>query len=267
MNASAERDVFLSYNTADHAPVERIARALEERGLAVFLDRWELIPGRPWPDALEEHFGRCRSAVVVLGPLGMGHWQQREHYLALDRQARDHSFSVIPVILPNADPALGFLSLNTWVDLRGGVDDTESMDLLAAAVRGEPPSALLERTRRAAAEVCPYRGLEVFREEDAPFFFGREAFTEKLCAAVATQPLVAVVGRSGSGKSSVVRAGLVPSLRRPDGETVWEVVTLVPGRQPLQALAGVLLPLLEPDMTETDRLVEVNRQARYLASG
>ena len=43
----------------------------------------------------------------------------------------------------------------------------------------------MEQARRAAAEVCPYCGLEVFREEDAPFFFGREAFTEKLRAAVA----------------------------------------------------------------------------------
>jgi len=240
----------VSYNTVDHGAVERIACALKDRGLGVFLDRWELVPGRPWPEALEVHLSRCRSAAVVLGPSGMGPWQQREQYLALDRQARDRTFGVIPVILPNANPALGFLSLDTWVDLRGGVDDAESMDLLAAAVRGEPPSALLERTRRAAAQVCPYRGLEFFREEDAPFFFGREAFTEKLREAVAAQSLVAVVGRSGSGKSSVVRAGLVPSLRQPDGKTVWEIATLVPGPQPLHALAGALLPFLEPDMTE-----------------
>ena len=78
---------------------------------------------------------------------------------------------------------------------------------------------------------------------------------------------MAVVGRSGSGKSSVVRAGLVPSLRRPDGDQVWEIVTLLPGAQPLQALAGALLPLLEPEMSETDRLVEINKQAGHLAAG
>ena len=141
------------------------------------------------------------------------------------------------------------------------------MDLLAAAVRGEPPSALLEQTRRAAAAVCPYRGLEVFREEDAPFFYGREAFTRKLLTAVDEQPIVAVVGRSGSGKSSVVRAGLIPRPRRLDGGKVWEIATMVPGHEPLQALAGALMPMLETDMTETDRLVEVNKQARHLASG
>lgn len=260
-------DVFISYNSHDHVAVERIGRALEERELRVFLDRWELVGGRPWPDALEEHLGRCRSVAVVLGPSGMGRWQHNEQSLALDRQTRDRAFGVIPVILPGADPALGFLALNTWVDLRNGVGDADALDWLAAAVRGEPPSELMTRSRRAQSEVCPYRGLEVFREEDAPFFFGRESFTEELCKKVAAQPLVAVVGPSGSGKSSVVRAGLIPSLRPLDGETVWQTVTMVPTREPLAALAAALLPLLEPKMTETDQLVEANKQAEHLLAG
>ena len=44
-------DVFLSYNWRDHGPVEEVARALIERGLSVFLDRWYLAAGRPWPRA------------------------------------------------------------------------------------------------------------------------------------------------------------------------------------------------------------------------
>jgi hypothetical protein len=267
MTDTTQRDAFISYNTADSAAVRRIVDGLRQRDLSLFLDYLDLIPGRAWPGALDEFLGRCGAVAVMLGPNGMGPWQQREHYLALDRQARDKAFSVIPVILPDADPALGFLSLNTWVDLRTGVDDPDALDLLAAAIRGEPPAALVEQSRRALAAVCPYRGLEVFREEDAAFFFGREAFTDTLEQAVARQPLVAVVGRSGSGKSSVVRAGLVPRLRRPGGDTVWEVVTLVPGRQPLQALAGALMPLLEQQLSETDRLVEVNKQVRHLLDG
>jgi serine/threonine protein kinase len=60
----------------------------------------------------------------------------------------------------------------------------------------------------------PYRGLSAFREEDAAYFFGREAFTEQLLTAVPEQALVAVIGPSGSGKSSVVFAGLVAQLRQ-----------------------------------------------------
>src|SRR6266568_1869599 len=55
---------------------------------------------------------------------------------------------------------------------------------------------------------CPYRGLSAFREEDEQYFFGREAFTQQLVDAARRKPLLAVVGASGSGKSSVVFAGL-----------------------------------------------------------
>lgn len=261
-------DVFLSYNWREYATVEAVARTLRERGLTIFLDRWYLVPGRPWPQALEGTLDTCRAVVVFLGPQGMGPWQQREKDLALDRQARTPDFSVIPVLLPGADPALGFLSLNTWVDLRAGLDDPLPLAVLMAAVRGEPPGPdLQERLSATLATVCPYRGLRPFREEDAPFFFGREAFTARLAEAVERHTLVAVVGASGSGKSSVVRAGLVPHLRRRDSGRVWDIVTLVPSDRPLHALAAALLPLLEPEMTETDRLVEVGKLAGYLAEG
>lgn len=107
MNIPSEFYAFLSYSSTNHATVELIANALRRRGL-VFLDRWELIPGRSWPDALETHLGRCRSAVVILDPSGMGAWQHREYHLAIDRQVQESNFGVIPVLLPGVDPAGGF---------------------------------------------------------------------------------------------------------------------------------------------------------------
>src|SRR5919112_991130 len=75
--------------------------------------------------------------------------------------------------------------------------------------------------------ICPYRGLLYFREEDASFFFGRDAAIADLLEAVQRQRFLAVVGDSGSSKSSVVRAGLAPKLRQ-DRNTTWEIVTLFP---------------------------------------
>jgi hypothetical protein len=121
--APANHDVFFSYQSGDHAAVETVARRLAAAGLRVFLDRWYLTVGQPWPQALEAALGSCGAVAVFLGGAGMGKWQQREQYLALDRQTRDEGFPVIPVLLPGADPPLGFLSLGTWVDLRDGVDD------------------------------------------------------------------------------------------------------------------------------------------------
>jgi formylglycine-generating enzyme required for sulfatase activity/energy-coupling factor transporter ATP-binding protein EcfA2 len=263
-------DVFLSYHWRDHALVEAMAHRLREQNLTVFLDRWYLTPGQSWPKALEATLAGCRAVAVCLGQGEMGPWQQREQYLALERQVaaerRGHTFPVIPVLLPGAEPPLGFLSQHTWVDFRARVDDPVLLHTLVKAIHGQPPGPdALETVRQTLATICPYRGLLYFREEDAPFFCGREAAITQLTSAVQQHHLVAVVGASGSGKSSVVRAGLVPDLRK-GRDRVWEVVAMVPTDRPVHALAAVLMPFLEPDMTETDRLIEINKLAEALLS-
>jgi signal transduction histidine kinase len=110
----------------------------------------------------------------------------------------------------------------------------------------------------------PYRGLLAFREQDAPVFFGREAFTHELERAVRDQPLVAVVGPSGSGKSSVVFAGLLPRLRPEDG---WLTASLRPSDRPFHGLAAALLPLLGSDRGETEWLVETRKLGEALGRG
>jgi hypothetical protein len=205
-------EVFLSYHWQDRTTVEVIARSLQQRGMRPFLDRWYLSPGQV--TALQNILGGCGAVLVFVGSQGVGRWQQREVQLALDRQTREPSLPVIPVLLTGADPALGFLSLNTWVDLRGGTTE-EALAVLTAAICSEPPGPdVAERIRATRAAICPYRGLRLFREEDAAFFCGREAFTDSLEQVVSRRSMVGVVGASGSGKSSVARAGLLPRLRR-----------------------------------------------------
>jgi hypothetical protein len=119
--------------------------------------------------------------------------------------------------------------------------------LIKAATGKAPGPDIQKHYDFVRASICPYRGLLHFREEDAPFFFGREAAVDKLASAVPRQPFVAVVGASGSGKSSVVRAGLVPRLRS-DRRTAWETVILLPTAEPLKALAKALVPLWEPTL-------------------
>ena len=75
-------DVFLSYHWRDHPHVETIARALREHHLNVFLDRWYLHPGRPWPQELEKVMRSCKAVAVCVGPGEMGPWQQREMNMA-----------------------------------------------------------------------------------------------------------------------------------------------------------------------------------------
>ena len=93
----------------------------------------------------------------------------------------------------------------------------------------------------------PYKGLRAFLEADAGDFFGREVVTERLVQRLAESGagsrFLAVVGPSGSGKSSIVRAGLVPALRRGalPGSDRWFVVDVLPGSHPLRELESALL--------------------------
>src|SRR5262245_3001795 len=157
---AAGYDAFLSYNWRDHEAVEQVASSLQKRDLRVFLDRWYLPAGIPWVRILEDSIGSCRAVVVFVGAHGLGNWQQRESNLALTRQAADGTFPVIPVLLPGAEPPLGFLSQNTWLRFPSRPDDDTFLETLAAAILGgELPREVQERLLAALASVCPFRGL------------------------------------------------------------------------------------------------------------
>ncbi|MDX2215641.1 MAG: CHAT domain-containing protein [Oculatellaceae cyanobacterium bins.114] len=128
---------------------------------------------------------------------------------------------------------------------------------------------------------CPYRGLFAFREKDARFFFGREQVTQELLVAVKQKPLVAVIGASGSGKSSLVFAGLVPLLRQElcsksinkQGSPSPHIVSFRPGNNPFEALASGLmqcspiaqLVLLHPSQQECGDVAQNGQIDRSVA--
>jgi WD40 repeat protein/class 3 adenylate cyclase len=89
----------------------------------------------------------------------------------------------------------------------------------------------------------PYKGLRPFEEGDADDFFGREALTQQLVRRLGEARFLAIVGPSGSGKSSVARAGLIPALREGalPGSSEWRIVEMLPGAHPLEELDAVLL--------------------------
>jgi WD40 repeat protein len=164
----------------------------------------------------------------------------------------------------------GFSGAPVWDDELGGV-----VGMVVAAESSTTPAGyliptetLLERwpeLRALIRPASPYRGLAPFREADRAVFFGRGREVAELVELMGGPGPLAVVGPSGCGKSSLVFAGLLPALQERDGRR-RTMVTFRPsaGRTVYTALAAVLLPVLEPELTEVERLSELATLAGVL---
>ncbi|MCF2151472.1 caspase family protein [Desmonostoc muscorum LEGE 12446] len=120
--------------------------------------------------------------------------------------------------------------------------------------------------------VCPYKGLRFFDVEDATYFYGREVLTQKLIqhVQVGKGNFLAVLGVSGSGKSSLLRAGLIYQLqqqRRLPGTEEWKIRIFSPGEQPLVSLATAFLDESATDMQRAEQLKVADEAIAQGATG
>ena len=105
--------------------------------------------------------------------------------------------------------------------------------------------------------ICPYMGLQSFNEASAEYFYGRETLVQKLINQISHNASIAVVGASGSGKSSAVQAGLMAKLRQGQqipGSDRWWVSCFSPGSKPVQALAKLLSESKNPKTQAQEQL-------------
>ncbi len=134
-------DTFLSHSH-DEAPwVEGLAIRLEDEcGFKIWLDKWVLVPGKSWQQAIARGLEGTTSCAVFIGANTPKGWFREEIERALDLQTRNPDFRIIPVLLPDADSAHvpGFLSLRTWADFRNGQDQDYAFHVLKQGIKGEP---------------------------------------------------------------------------------------------------------------------------------
>ena len=183
---------------------------------------------------------------MVVGTKGVVNWVDREVRLALSRAAEGGDYPFVPVLMtPDVSKLPPFARQYQGVHLHTG-DDAELGKLLQAVLgTAADREDAAGRRRPVRLTGSPFVGLRAMTEADSDRFFAREAEVEALVETVKAHRLVAIVADSGSGKSSLAQAGLIPRIRggalenrsreEPDAR-VWQVVVMRPGADPVENL-------------------------------
>lgn len=243
-------EVVLVYGPGEEPFAHTLARDLRAQGVRV-------VPVSDDPGEVAQGIRVADVCAVLVGPGGAGAWSRAPLDVAESIALRDRAFRIVGVLLPGApdplDPSLGFLTGRSWADLRAGAGDPSAMRALTRLVRGRRRTATAPS---GASDVCPYQGLAAFGEDQAHLFHGREGETARAVELLRAGRFLAVVGPSGSGKSSLARAGIVPALRSGPipGARTSEYLRVTPGARPLGALAAGLREAIGPGAPDEDLL-------------
>lgn len=203
-------DAFLSYNGEDRSEVRRLAKYLEGAHLSVWFDELMLIPGQRWIEELYSALDVSKTCIVFVGKSGSGPWQKPEIEAALQKNARNPKFRLIPVLLPSAPkkPELPpFISNYHWVDFKDGLDSKTALLLLECGIRGIKPKEWKSRNHNNAKskfdffdDTFPGNALTV----DSNIYMEREA-DEKIFKALSRERvLVTLLGPRKFGKTSLL---------------------------------------------------------------
>jgi WD40 repeat protein len=239
--------IFLSYRTTDRPFVERLHERLKEWGYHnIFQDSHPEDGIKGGEDANQSLYRNLDTKAVLIVVCSQ-HTKESKWVFFETNYARANHKTIIPLKIDDCQ-------------LDDHLKDFQAIDLLA-----EGEEAAFERLKSALEKASvsaddsfywqdnrpPYPGLDFFREEDVGVYFGRDkeiASTRKTLEAMAAgrgPRLALVIGSSGSGKSSLVRAGVVPRLKWMSGGT-WRVIPpFRPQKTPILALAQALAAALD----------------------
>jgi formylglycine-generating enzyme required for sulfatase activity len=240
--------VFISYSSKDRDFVGRLRGDLQEAGIPIWIDQTGLKPGtRNWKETLREALREASAVLLIASPNS----RQSVYVQGELAIAEMYKCSVYPIWAAGdewADSVSLDMVTTQYIDARGDTYKAaipQIVEVLGQVpVKAEVPETAAETDFESRN---PYKGLRAFREGDAGDFFGRETLINELVEALRERldgnRLLAVIGPSGSGKSSVVMAGLLTQLREGalPGSVDWVYLDrMVPGAHPLESLCIVL---------------------------
>jgi WD40 repeat protein len=231
--------IFISHSSRDNELARELERRLARMGHpSVFLDldpEKGIVAGQSWERTLYRKLRACRAVVALCTDAYLAsHWCFAEIALARMEGKAIFAFKADPLGEKARLPSI--LTESQYIDLR-----TDREDAYRRLERGLDRLNVLGVDGDWDPKKPPYLGLAAYQEDDAPVFFGREGESRSGIELLerGAPDLIMVLGASGSGKSSLVRAGMLPMLRREIDR--WLIVDpMRPGRNPFAELAQSL---------------------------
>ena len=232
--------VFISHSSRDAEPATRIKTWLQQQSFETpFLDfdkHVGIAPGTDWEKTLYREIEQCEAIIIIQTP----NWLESKWCFAEFTQARALGKAIFPVIeTPTGETLIApdIQALDLLKDREGGLERlSKELTRIALDAQGGFP---WDSSRP------PYPGLHAFQAEDAALYFGRDddirRLIERLNArrAQGGTKLIALLGASGSGKSSLLRAGMIPRIKR--DKRNWIVLPpMRPQAHPVDELARVI---------------------------
>lgn len=274
----SNQQVFISYNRADREACIQLRSELEKSGFSVFRDEENIEPGDQWVSELEKALERCAAFVLLIGKDGVQRWVSAEYHVALRRhyaKAEDtEPLLIFPILLEDASAASLPSFLMSFQSVRWNLSEPQPRKLLEAIKTRTVSNSI------AVFEDCPFLGLSVFGRQDAPLFFGRRQETLKALEGLGDQQRIdpekfrhtsgeqyfrwlQIAGNSGSGKSSLVNAGMLPLIEQGfllerTGFGQWRILgPMMPGKDPVRSLRDALITGLTDDPLERIKLTDI----------
>lgn len=273
--SQTSKPIFLSYSRTDRDASIALRLALEQAGLGVFQDEDAIRSGDRWVERLELALKNCCAFVVLVGQDGIQRWIGAEVQTALIRHLSPHDdaerLPIFPILLSDAKPE----SLPPFLALFQADHWTPADPLPEKLIQAIQTHGIRINAQYVIEDRCPYLGLSAFSRNDARLFFGRRQEALEALAFLGDQSQtnpdklqqtggvhytrwLQIEGNSGSGKSSLVQAGMLPMIERGalwarTGFEHWRILgPMMPGKNPLAKLAEILEHGLIDDPAKRD---------------
>ena len=234
--------IFISHSSKDAEQAELVFAWLQQNNYEAFLDSDQelgIAAGSDWSEQLRISLNECRILIAICSQnYRESDWCRYEVDVAYHR-----CLTIIPILIDDS-PLLGILKPTHCIKLKKSLQDAQTR--LLNGIRHHLSSDLAlgwDAQRR------PFPGLDPFNENDERIFYGREAEIEETVRHLRTirrerdHCLHLVIGASGSGKSSLVQAGVIPRLKR-DAEAWIVLPSFHPGSEPLREWASSIVTAL-----------------------